>query len=108
MILCGKPAHQALLPPTIALLFLLVAHPSPAQQYANQEVTVGVDSQSYGAVTCTLIGSGPFCQPGHYHYLSYPVPSATYTYNLSPSLALEGTADPTSQFRSANDYGSGR
>ncbi|MGD0890778.1 MAG: hypothetical protein ABR923_04525 [Terracidiphilus sp.] len=79
-----------------------------AQQYANQEVTVGVDSQTFGAMICTVIGSGPLCQPGHDHYLSYPVPSATYTYNLSPSLALEGTVVPTSQFRYANDYGSGR
>ncbi|MGA9672758.1 MAG: hypothetical protein WBQ94_26310, partial [Terracidiphilus sp.] len=79
-----------------------------AQEYAKQEVTVGADGQTFGVATCTLIGSGPECQPGHDRTLSEPAPSVTYTYNLSPGLALEGTVMPTSAFRYANDYGSGR
>jgi hypothetical protein len=69
---------------------------------------VGVDAQTFGVATCTLIGSGPECQPGHDRTFSYPAPSVAYTFNLSPSLALEGTVSPISAFRDANDYGSGR
>ena len=60
-----------------------------AQQYARNEVTVGVNSQ--------LGASNP-----------YPTFSASYTYNLSPSLAIEGTVIPTSQFLQRNGYSSGR
>lgn len=98
--------HRALI--LIAILASLLSLDLSAQEYAKQEVTVGVDAQTFGVLTCTLIGSGPFCQPGHDRYLSYPAPAIAYTYNLSPSLALEGTVVPTTAFRFANDYGSGR
>ena len=79
-----------------------------AQQYAINEVTVGANFQTYRASGCIPIGSGPQCNLATYHYLSYPTFSATYTYNLSSSLALEGTVNPTSQFLRTNGYGSGR
>ena len=108
MPLCSKFAHKALFLPIVVLFLFLHSMRSTAQQYARQEITVGVDAQTFGVAGCTPIGSSGECQPGHDRTLSYPAPSFTYTYNLSPSLALEGSVSPTSAFRYANDYGSGR
>ncbi|MGA2806908.1 MAG: hypothetical protein ABSE87_02175 [Terracidiphilus sp.] len=47
-------------------------------------------------------------QLANHHYLGYPAPSFSYARNLSPSLALEGTFQPTSQFLKTNSSGSGR
>ncbi|MGA2849516.1 MAG: hypothetical protein ABSE46_11000 [Terracidiphilus sp.] len=105
---CGSSAHKALFFATLVSFLLIHLNRSMAQEYTRQEVTVGIDSQTFGVAGCTLIGSGPECQPGHTPTFSIPAPSVTYTYNLSPSLALEGTVSPTSAFRYANDYGSGR
>jgi hypothetical protein len=101
----GAYTHRKLL---FLAAFSFLAINAKAQEYSKQEVTVSADTQTFGVAVCTPIGSTPFCQPGHYRYLSYPTPSFAYTYNLSPSLALEGTVVPTSEFRGANDYGSGR
>lgn len=79
-----------------------------SQQFANNEFTVGSNFQTFGSATCTPIPSTPFCKPGTDHYLTYPTASFTYTRNLSPSLALEGTVEPTSQFLKTNALGSGR
>ena len=79
-----------------------------AQQYSTHEITVGTNFQTYGMDTCTPIGDGPFCTPGVEHAASFQTPSIAYTFNLSPSLALEGTVVPTSPFRKTNRYGSGR
>jgi hypothetical protein len=108
MTLCGKSDHKALFLAIFVSFFFFHLNRSMAQEYARQEVTVGVDDQTFGVAGCTLIGSGPECQPGHTRTLSDPAPTVIYTYNLSPSLALEGTVSPTSGFRYANDYGSGR
>jgi hypothetical protein len=93
---------------SIAALFPFFSILSLAQQFTPNELTVGIDFQTYGIQTCTLIGSGPFCQPGTDHALSYSTPSFTYTRNLSPSLALEGTVQPTSPFRYNDATAAGR
>jgi hypothetical protein len=102
----GRKLFQLLA--TAVFIHSFFSLPGAAQEYAKQEVTLGLDFQSYGVGTCDLIGNGPECSPGVDHYLSPPAPSVTYTWNLSPSLALEGTVSPTSVFRKTNEYGSGR
>ena len=81
---------------------LLIAAPPilAAQSYSNHEVSVGIASQTWG-YTSTIGNSWD-------HHLAIPVLSLDYTRNLSPSLAVEGTFQPTSQFFRTNFLESGR
>lgn len=76
------------------VLLTSVCSPAQAPQYSSNEVTVGIAAQTYGSSTCSPIAGTPFCTPGVEHAVSNPVPSFSYTRNLSPSLALEGTFQP--------------
>ena len=88
------------------LLLLPVA--APSQQFARDELTASVGLQTMGQATCIPIGSGPECQPKTNHYAYVSLPAFTYTRNLSPSLALEGMAQPTSFFLQTNSLDAGR
>jgi hypothetical protein len=92
---------------SFVMIPLFLSAPAHAQQYAPNEITVGVDLQTFGIQTCTPIGSTPFCQPGTDHDFAYSTPSISYTRNLSPSLALEGTVLPATSFMHTNGFGSG-
>jgi len=83
---------------------LLLAIPSFAQEYARQEVTVGTGLQSYGFGPY-INSSGQLSTDRHYFYST---PSFVYNYNLSPSLALEGSFQPTSPFRTTDSRAAGR
>lgn len=92
------------LSPKIILLLLLLSIPAFSQQFTRNEFTVGTSFQTYGF--------GPYLnQSGHIstdHILSYSTPSFTYTRNLSPSLALEGTFQPSSAFHDTDSQAAGR
>lgn len=76
---------------------------APAQQYTANQITVGADAQTFGWRDCPPgLSSGP-CQHG-----VDPTASFTYTRNLSPVLALEGTFKPTSWFMQTDLLDSGR
>jgi hypothetical protein len=79
-----------------------------AQQYTRNEVTVGMGLQTYSVESCAPIAGTPFCNPAYSRYLSYPTPTFDYTRNLSPSLAIVGTFQPTSAFSYNNMLDSGR
>jgi len=91
------------------ILSILSASPllfveASAQPYTANEVSVGADAQSFGWRGCPPgLASGP-CQ----HGLDFPTVSFTYTRNLSPVVALEGTLQPTSWFMQTDGIDSGR
>lgn len=89
-------------------LLLLLPAAASSQQYARNELTVGIGLQTLGQAVCTPINGGPQCQPGTDHYAIPSLPAFTYTRNLSPSLALEGMVQPTSFFLNTNALGAGR
>jgi len=91
-----------------AFLILLLRVQAFSQQFARNELTVGAALQTYSAQGCIPIGSGPLCQPETDYYAFVSAPVITYTRNLSPSLALEGTFRPSSQFLTASTLGAGR
>ena len=79
------------LPAFIALFYSATL--ASAQQFSANEVTVGLDARTWGEQSRNCSGISA-CN----HYLQVPTPSFTYTRNLSPSLALEGSVEPWSQF----------
>jgi hypothetical protein len=90
----GRSSTIPFAPLALVLLFPVIAS---AQQYSNHEVTVGVQSQTWGQQT----------DNGFDHNLQYPTPSFTYTRNLSSTLAVEGTVEPWTQFFHTNYLESG-
>lgn len=86
----------------VVYVFLALAALARAQQYSKNEVTVGLQAQTWGLNYVNSAGESAFK-----HYLEYPTPSFTYTRNLSSSLAIEGTAEPWSQFFRTNSLESG-
>lgn len=74
-----------------------------AQEYSRNEFTVGANLQSFGQFYVT-----PAEQPARSRYLDIGGPSLTYTHNLSPSLAIEGTFVPTGTFRKMAESDAGR
>lgn len=82
------------------LLLPLVS--ASAQQYANNEFTIGLRSQTWGQQYVSSTS-----QTAYRHYLEVPTPAFTYTRNLSATLALEGTVQPTSQFFRTNGFEAG-
>lgn len=85
------------------VLFVLLSSASvvPAQRYAPNEVTVGLQARTWGQ---QYVANN---QPAYYHYLQIPTVSFSYTRNLSSTLALEGTVEPWSQFFRDNAVQSG-
>lgn len=82
------------LPYAVLVAALLSSTPiAPAQKYADQEVTVELQAQTWGR---QYINSN--LESASNHYLQYPTPSITYTRNLSSTLAIEGTVEPWTQF----------
>jgi len=86
------------------VLASLLSVPTFSQQFTRNEFTVGTSFQTYGF--------GPYLsQSGKIstdHVLSYSTPSFTFTHNLSPSLALEGTFQPSSAFQNTDAQEAGR
>jgi hypothetical protein len=91
----GRFLPHALLVP---LSLTAVAH---AQQYSKNEITVGLQAQTWGQ---QYDNNG---RPAFHHYLQYPTPSFTYARNLSATLAVEGTVEPWTQFFATNALESG-
>ena len=88
-------------------LLLLLPAPASSQQFAANEFTVGATLQTFGWIDCEAIGNGPACNPVTVHSVYVPIPSFTYTRNLSRSVALEGTIQPTSDFVRTDGFDSG-
>lgn len=86
---------------------LLLPAPASSQQFAANEFTVGATLQTFGWIDCEAIGNGPACNPVTVHSVYVPIPSFTYTRNLSRSVALEGTIQPTSDFVRTDGFDSG-
>jgi hypothetical protein len=87
---------------------LFFAIQSDAQQVAKNEFTLATSLQTYGNLDCAPIASTPYCNRFYNHYVYLSAPSFIYTRNLSPSLAIVGTFQPTSPFLDTNSFGSGR
>lgn len=87
---------------TVVLILSFVVAPASAQQYSNHEISVGLQAQTWGKRYFN--GSDQFAFG---HYLQIPTPSLTYTHNLSSTLAIEGTAEPWTQFFRTNALESG-
>jgi hypothetical protein len=68
---------------------------SSAQQFAKNEITLATNVQTYGQLTYAPVAGTPFCNPATNHYAYFSTPSFIYTRNLSPSLAIVGTFQPT-------------
>jgi len=81
---------------------MLLTGTANAQRYSNNEVTVGLQAQTWG--TKYINSSNEFA---YHHYLQYPTPYFTYTRNLSSTLAVEGTVEPWTQFFRTNALESG-
>jgi len=81
---------------------------SPAEQYTANEITAGAALETFGWVDCQPIGNGPECNPVTVHSVYVPIPSFTYTRNLSGAVALEGTYQPTTDFVQTESFDSGR
>jgi len=79
----------------LAVGILSSASLSCAQSCSNNEVSIGITSQSWGTFQNL--------ENAWDHHLAEPALSITYTRNLSPSLAIEGVFQPTSQFFQTND-----
>ncbi len=91
---CRWPRGDAL-----AAVLLLSAVCARAQSYSAHEISVGIAGQTWGYTNNAGFSFD--------HYLGLPVLSLGYTRNLSPSLAVEGTIQPTSQFFQTNALESG-
>lgn len=81
----------------LAVVLLSAAAFANAQQYSNNEVSLGVQSQTWGHQG----------DNGFDHNLQYPTPIFTYTRNLSSTLAVEGAVEPWTQFFHTNYLESG-
>jgi hypothetical protein len=81
------------LAPACLIAIALAAPIARAQQYSANQVTVGLEARTFGEQGRGCNGASA-CN----HYLQTPTPAFTYTRNLSPSLALEGTVEPWTQF----------
>lgn len=80
-----------------------------AQQYTRNEVTVGMGLQTSSMQSCVPItGTTGLCNLAYSRYVTYTTPTFDYTRNLSPSLAIVGTFQPTSAFDYNNDLDAGR
>jgi hypothetical protein len=79
-----------------------------AQQYTKNELTAGTGFQTYSIQSCVPIPGTPSCNPAYSRTFNYTTPTFEYTRNLSPSLALIGTFQPTSAFRYNNSLDAGR
>lgn len=90
-----RHTNRAIQIAALASTVLLFAVPLCAQSYSNNEISVGIASQTWGS----------YQNPENTwdHHLGEPTLSIGYTRNLSPSLAVEGSVLPTSQFFQTND-----
>ena len=93
--------YRCLIWGAIILVPLAVVIHARAQQYSTNEVTVGLQAQTWNQ---QYDNNG---QPAYHHYLQPPTPSFTYTRNLSPTLAVEGTVEPWTGFFKTNALESG-
>lgn len=93
------------LPYLILFAALILQISAPAQQYSANEITVGASMQTYTwRQGCLLDFEFSQCA-----YSISPSFALTLTHNLSSSVAIEGTYQPTSPYFMQNDlYDSGR
>jgi hypothetical protein len=83
------------MPVILFLLFRLIpSDPAQAQQYTKIEAGVGSDAQTYSD------GASGTVAAGNRHFMAGV--SGVGTYNLSPSLAVEGSVSYFPHFQSAN------
>jgi hypothetical protein len=87
----------------LLLLVIPASALASAQEITRNEFTVGVNAQTFSEIYSNG-ASGNASR----RYVPISAPSLTYTRNLSPSLALEGSFLPITGFRYTGEAGAGR